>query len=310
MSRGTSMSMDSCELPNKVGGQDIPISGQSSGNGSARIRSLASILAHLGLRVLLGGLLLLPAMAIYLAFPAPAGPVMSQPPVVGLLVGSGQVRKAGETAWRQHAGPITLYPGDTVMAAEAAPLHLAEGSVLDLEPGTVVEFVAYAAGGGRLRLRQVAGTLRVDTTNPLLEIETPATVAALRPATFRIAVRGEEATLTVIQGMVEGRTGQSQVPVGEGEEVRLVAGQAQVVRWQRALMPAPTPVITPVPSPTPLPTAPPPQRIHIVAEGDTLLYIAAKYKTTVEAIMRANNLDDPHTISVGQKLIIPYTAVR
>jgi len=158
-------------------------------------------------------------------------------------------------------------------------------------------------------LRQVAGVLRVDTTNPFLEIETPATVAALRPAAFRIAVRGEEATLAVIQGMVEGRAGQIQVPVSEGEEVRLVAGQAQAVRWQRAPVPTPVPGVTPTPSPTPLPTAPPPQRIHVVAEGDTLLYIAAKYKTTVEAIMRANNLDDPHTIGVGQKLIIPYTTV-
>lgn len=44
---------------------------------------------------------------------------------------------------------------------------------------------------------------------------------------------------------------------------------------------------------------------HVVARGETLSAIAAKYGVTTEAIVRANNLNNPHAIQVGQKLIIP-----
>ncbi|RLC81330.1 MAG: hypothetical protein DRI61_04120 [Chloroflexi bacterium] len=45
--------------------------------------------------------------------------------------------------------------------------------------------------------------------------------------------------------------------------------------------------------------------VHIVEEGEGLLAIAAKYGTTVEAIMEANDLDSPEVIWEGQELIIP-----
>lgn len=46
-------------------------------------------------------------------------------------------------------------------------------------------------------------------------------------------------------------------------------------------------------------------RTYTVQSGDTLLKIAAKYGTTVDAIVKANNLKNPSVIRVGQKLIIP-----
>jgi LysM repeat protein len=56
---------------------------------------------------------------------------------------------------------------------------------------------------------------------------------------------------------------------------------------------------TPMPSPTSSGIT------YTVKEGDTLGAIAATYGTTVEAIVKANNLADPNVLSIGQVLIIP-----
>ncbi len=45
--------------------------------------------------------------------------------------------------------------------------------------------------------------------------------------------------------------------------------------------------------------------IHIVQPGETLLQIARRYGTTVEAIVEANNLSDPDNLTVNQELVIP-----
>jgi LysM repeat protein len=55
-------------------------------------------------------------------------------------------------------------------------------------------------------------------------------------------------------------------------------------------------------TPTPSPTATP--FIHSVIAGDTLYDLAARYDTTVNAIMEANGLTSTR-LSVGQQLIIP-----
>jgi peptidoglycan DL-endopeptidase LytE len=45
---------------------------------------------------------------------------------------------------------------------------------------------------------------------------------------------------------------------------------------------------------------------HVVIKGDTLLKIAAKFKTTPEAIMKLNpNIKDPSHIEAGWNLKIP-----
>jgi LysM repeat protein len=45
--------------------------------------------------------------------------------------------------------------------------------------------------------------------------------------------------------------------------------------------------------------------VHIVVAGDTLANIAYKYGTTASALMRANHLEDPNLIFIGQRIIIP-----
>lgn len=48
---------------------------------------------------------------------------------------------------------------------------------------------------------------------------------------------------------------------------------------------------------------------YVVRSGDSLLAIAARYGVTTQAIVRANNLANPDVIYVGQKLIIPISAL-
>ncbi len=44
---------------------------------------------------------------------------------------------------------------------------------------------------------------------------------------------------------------------------------------------------------------------HAVGPGETLSDIARQYKTTVKAILEANQLSDANSLRVGQKLFIP-----
>jgi LysM repeat protein len=73
--------------------------------------------------------------------------------------------------------------------------------------------------------------------------------------------------------------------------------------------PTPSPTSAPTPSPTSAPTpSPTPEAtsvIYVVQPGDSLLAIADKFGVTAAAIRRANDIDDPNLIQVGQRLTIP-----
>lgn len=45
--------------------------------------------------------------------------------------------------------------------------------------------------------------------------------------------------------------------------------------------------------------------VYIVQSGDTLSAVARRFNTTVEALLRANNIPDPDRIRTGQELIVP-----
>ena len=47
--------------------------------------------------------------------------------------------------------------------------------------------------------------------------------------------------------------------------------------------------------------------VYTVATGDTLSAIAARFATTIQVIVEANNIDDPSQIAVGQRLLIPVS---
>jgi LysM repeat protein len=46
---------------------------------------------------------------------------------------------------------------------------------------------------------------------------------------------------------------------------------------------------------------------HVVQAGETLAVIAAKYGSTADAVVKANNLTNPDLLYVGQRLLIPIT---
>ncbi len=60
-------------------------------------------------------------------------------------------------------------------------------------------------------------------------------------------------------------------------------------------------------SASPLEAAPGPEEtiIHVVERGENLTLIAARYGTTVDAIVQANAIANPNLIYVGQRLVIP-----
>ena len=65
------------------------------------------------------------------------------------------------------------------------------------------------------------------------------------------------------------------------------------------------PPVTPAPAtPAPATPQPPPTGTYTVVAGDTLSRIAARFGTTVAALVQANNIVNPNLIYVGQVLII------
>lgn len=71
--------------------------------------------------------------------------------------------------------------------------------------------------------------------------------------------------------------------------------------------PEPEPIPTPEAEPSPEPSPTPEPRTHVVQQGETLSGIARNFGTTVEALVAANNIENPDVINPGQELIIPET---
>ena len=49
--------------------------------------------------------------------------------------------------------------------------------------------------------------------------------------------------------------------------------------------------------------------IYVVGKGDTLWELAKRYKTTMDDIIKLNELEDPDSLVPGQKLLIPGRAM-
>jgi LysM repeat protein len=67
----------------------------------------------------------------------------------------------------------------------------------------------------------------------------------------------------------------------------------------------PVPTSTPIPADLPRGT----ELTYFIQAGDTLAGIAAAFNSTMDAIIEANDLEDPNAIFVGQQLTIPANIV-
>ena len=109
------------------------------------------------------------------------------------------------------------------------------------------------------------------------------------------------------------RTGQVLV-VGKGSLAPSASASAKAEPVPLAQA-TPSVVAKPVPvQPVAAKTAPEPQaqenkssagQSYVVAKGDNPYSIAKKFKVTQEALMKANNIDDPRKLKIGQSLAIP-----
>lgn len=89
-------------------------------------------------------------------------------------------------------------------------------------------------------------------------------------------------------------------------------------RPQVILASTPIPATTPIPQTqdaAPVPTSAPPTAIlqgeaYTVQAGDSLSGIATKFNVSIDALLEANNLDNPDFVFVGQVLFLPPGAVE
>jgi TolB protein len=65
---------------------------------------------------------------------------------------------------------------------------------------------------------------------------------------------------------------------------------------------------TSAPSPTPTPKVTATPLVYVVQQGDSLLGIANKFGVDVDELAAKNDISDPGKLSLGQELIIPFTA--
>jgi LysM repeat protein len=93
-------------------------------------------------------------------------------------------------------------------------------------------------------------------------------------------------------------TSLAQVPPAQGTVVTSSIPISQTLKTQAALP-------TSTPTETPEPTIPDNVQEYEVQFGDTLGLIADKYDTTVQELLRVNQLKDANTLSVGMVLYIP-----
>lgn len=232
-------------------------------------------------------------------------PIAQAQQVVGALSGQAGVLRAD---W-QTMTKANVSVGDTIRAIDNVRLTFSEGTVLDMEPAAVVVIKSARQEDGALVLGHQAGRLHVDTNNPLFRLEGDALTLTVEKAQFRVDISDTgDAYVMAERGLVYSTSDGEVVAVAAGESLRSGVGKGAKLEQTTPVAlppPPPPPPRTPTPTVTPAPPTQPSQRIHVIAQGDTLSYLAQEYNVSVEDIMKANNITDPNLLSIGQKLIIP-----
>ena len=123
------------------------------------------------------------------------------------------------------------------------------------------------------------------------------TAVAPTQAPVHVVARGENLT------RIAGHYG---VSVAAIVEANAIANPSRIIGGQRLVIPGAT-AAAPAPATGAAPTAPAPPaaRLHVVARGENLTRIAARYGVSVTAIVEANAIANPSRIIGGQRLVIP-----
>lgn len=222
------------------------------------------------------------------------------------------------------APPITLLSPDTSGATATSPAPaLTEVTVIPFEPSATASPVSGT----------VTATLQIITPGSALDIVTPETATPL-PTDIPIADLGtlaastDEAVNISTEALVSGAPCTYTVEPGDSlyriailNDTNVAAmmdanpdlvGDAPILQPGQVLaLPDCTPGEQPTTVPqdqivesveTPLPAN---TELYTVRPGDTLYAIAIRFRTTVNAILEANNLANPNSLSIGQQLVIP-----
>ncbi len=200
---------------------------------------------------------------------------------VELIAGKAQAKPAGGEGWTDFHGRFSLLFDDQIQvpADEASPaeLSLADGSMMTLEPGTVIQLVQAVPPESRPLFRVVQGRIAVNavSSDQLFDIyvSVPASftyeilnfvVDNQQPGTtFQLWV--DETTARIAMGMagqVQVRTdSDSEVLEAEWQAWAELDGEIEIVKPRPTDTPTPTPThtptYTPTPTITPTPTATP-----------------------------------------------------
>jgi LysM repeat protein len=234
-----------------------------------------------------------------------ATPAVQQ--VIGSASGMADITRHGEQM-ATSASQQALFAGDAVRALDLVRLTFGEGSVVEMAPGAALLIQEARLEDGIVWLRQQAGRVNVDTTNPLFRIEAPTVSLSVNKARFSVELDGGDAYVTADQGMVYGKSDGQDVSVAAGETLRTGVGQRAKLQVTTPVVmppPPPPPPRTATPTVTPVPPTQPPIIYHVIVAGDTLTYLANVYGVTVDAIVKANNITDANVLHIGDKLIVP-----
>jgi LysM repeat protein len=130
----------------------------------------------------------------------------------------------------------------------------------------------------------------------------------LKSSIFSGSWRGVALGMLIIAGIVIGVIGYADA----GQEQTPAAAQRpdDTPTASPTITPTPGPTDTPTLTATPTATVTPTPRVHVVESGENPSYIAGLYGVTVDELVAFNDIDDVHSLRVGQELLIPLSTGR
>jgi len=235
--------------------------------------------------------------------PPTATTVLISPPSQEVLIGQ------STTVDIRIEQVTNLFGAEVHLSFDPAKLEVQDASPavagVQIEVGTFPD-----PAGGRGFVAQNSAdnsTGKIDYAVTLLSPAQPVSGGGVLARVAFKAIGGGTSPVAFINALLSDQTG-TQIPAAAADGTITVA-VGTPTPTPTGTPPTPTATPTPAPgTPTPTPTPVPGGFPYVVRWGDTLWAIALRFGTTVEAIVRANNIADPNYIWAGQTLIIPGVA--